>query len=628
MLDSTGLRLAFLKVESFRAPPLFALNRHLADLFSRVILEIYFTMSFRSLLFPALFLLFFTSLVGKEGQPPNVLVILTDDQGWGDLSVHGNKNLATPNIDSIAKDGASFENFYVCRVCAPTRAEFLTGRYAPRTGVTGVTEGLGRLSPDETTIANLFHDAGYATGAFGKWHNGTQSPYHPIDRGFDEFYGFTSGHWSHYFNPPLDQNQKTVRGDGYIVEDITNHAIRFLEGPRDNPFFCYVPFPTPHSPMMVEDEFYEKFDGIDPAMLFHEEGKEDLAMTRAALAMVENIDRHVGRLLNTLTKLKVAENTIVIFFCDNGPNSYRWNGGMKGRKGAIDEGGVRSPLFLRWTEKIEGGTHISEVTGAIDLLPTLRELAGLEGKTANPIDGRSFAPLLLRPTPEWEPRLLFSTRNKDVSARGERFRLDASGRLFDLNTDRGQTTNVASKHPQIVVEWTKAASVHRKEMATARERFADRPYTVGWSPRTVLPARDGKPHGEIQRSSKAPNCSFFVNWSDPDDSITWDIEVNEAGEFEAIVHYTCRTRDVGALIQLGIDGRSKVETTVTTAFNPPLYDKSKERVAESHYFMKDFRPLMLGRLAIPKGRHTLRLSSPQFPGERVIDVHSIELLRR
>src|SRR6056297_244327 len=216
--------------------------------------------------FPALLVFLMTIPWRTDAQPPNVVIFLADDQGWGDLSVHGNTNLETPNLDSLAKDGALLENFYVCAVCAPTRAEFLTGRYHWRTGVSGVSEGAGRLNPDETTLADLFHDAGYATGMFGKWHNGTQSPYHPLDRGFDEFYGFTSGHWGHYFSPPLDHNGQTVRGNGYVVDDFTDHALEFIGQHRQRPFFCYLPYNTPHSPMMIGDEYYDKFRNFDPLM--------------------------------------------------------------------------------------------------------------------------------------------------------------------------------------------------------------------------------------------------------------------------------------------------------------------------------------------------------------------------
>src|SRR4051812_17607683 len=193
----------------------------------------------------ALLILVQPALVGADEPAkvvrPNVVVILADDQGWGDLSVHGNTNLSTPSIDSLARDGAIFDRFYVCPVCSPTRAEFLTGRYHPRGGVRGVTSGGERLDLDERTIGDTFKAAGYATGAFGKWHNGSQYPSHPNARGFDRYYGFTSGHWGEYFSPPLEENGRPVRGSGFITDDLTDHAGSFIESNRDRPFFCYLP---------------------------------------------------------------------------------------------------------------------------------------------------------------------------------------------------------------------------------------------------------------------------------------------------------------------------------------------------------------------------------------------------
>ncbi|MCI0699519.1 MAG: sulfatase-like hydrolase/transferase, partial [Planctomycetia bacterium] len=164
--------------------------------------------------FIALLLLPFVGMSAVAAEKPNVVVILTDDQGWGDLSIHGNTNLKTPNLDSLAKDGASFSHFYVQPVCSPTRAEFLTGRYHLRGGVRNVTSGGERLNLDEKTIADTFKAGGYSTACFGKWHNGSQYPYHPNGRGFDEYYGFTSGHWGDYYSPPLEHNDKDVRGEG------------------------------------------------------------------------------------------------------------------------------------------------------------------------------------------------------------------------------------------------------------------------------------------------------------------------------------------------------------------------------------------------------------------------------
>jgi len=560
--------------------------------------------------------------------PPNVVVILTDDQGWGDLSIHGNTNLATPNIDQLADEGATLEHFYVCQVCAPTRAEFLTGRYYPRTGVSGVSLGQGRMNPDETTIADLFKAGGYVTGCFGKWHNGTQPPYHPNHRGFDEFYGFTSGHWGHYFSPPLDHNGKRVRGNGFIVDDLTDHALTFIETHRKRPFFCYVPLNTPHSPMMVPDRFYKKFDGRDPELRHRDPDQEDIMMTRAALAMCENIDWNVGRLLNRLDELQLRDNTLVIFFSDNGPNSYRWNGGLKGRKGSLDEGGLRSPMFIRWPDRIRGGIRIPQIAGAIDLLPTLTELAGLNNTTRKRLDGRSLSPLLLENSASWESRSLLAIKGNQVSVRTQRFRLDARGRLFDIEADPGQRFDLADRYTEVTAQLQKQANQHAETMQAHFKASADRPFTVGYGPDTTLPARDGTPHGTIQRSSRAPNNSFFTHWTKADDFITWDVDVGRSGEYEVIVHYTCADRDTGATLRLSRTGGHSVQTKVVEAFDPPLYDKPKERVTKSHYFVKDFKPLHLGMIRLPKGRGTLKLDALDIKGTRVIDVHSIDLILR
>src|SRR5205807_647645 len=208
---------------------------------------------------------------------PNIVIILADDQGWGDLSINGNSNLSTPNIDSLACTGAMFEHFYVCPVCSPTRAEFLTGRYHPRGGVHGVSTGGERLNLDEQTIADVFKAAGYRTGAFGKWHNGSQWPYHPSARGFVEYYGFTSGHWGEYFNPPLEHNGQPVRGKGYIADDLTDKALAFIENERQGPFFCYLAFNTPHSPFCVPDEYWNRFKDKALAKRARPGDKEDLA---------------------------------------------------------------------------------------------------------------------------------------------------------------------------------------------------------------------------------------------------------------------------------------------------------------------------------------------------------------
>jgi arylsulfatase A-like enzyme len=565
-----------------------------------------------------------TVVFAASSRFPNVVVFLADDQGWGDVGIHGNTNLRTPNLDSLARGGALFERFYVCAVCAPTRAEMLTGRYHPRGGVRGVSTGQERLNTDERTLADVFRAAGYATGAFGKWHNGSQWPYHPNARGFDEFYGFTSGHWGEYFDPPLEHNGKFVRGKGYIADDFTDHAIAFIEQNKDRPFFCYLPFNTPHSPFCVPDEYWDRFKDKPMVQRGSEGAKENVPVTRAALAMVENLDGNVGRVLRRLDELRLADRTIVIYFSDNGPNSRRWNGGMKGIKGSVDEGGVRAPCFVRWPEKIKPGTTVREIAGAIDLLPTLAKLAGIPMTGVKSFDGKDLSPLLLGNATDWPARMIFSHQRGMISVRTPRYRLDDRGALFDMLADPGQTTDVAPQKAELAVRLSKAVAAWRAEVLPTKED--DRPYPVGFAafPMTPLPARDGVPHGGIQRSANAPNCSYFVNWTKPEDSMTWDIEVNTSGSYEVVIHYACPEADAGSTIELSFNS-SKLQGKVSPAWNPPLIDDQDRVPRRGESYMKEFRPLNLGTVRLEKGRGLLTLRAAQIPGRQVMDMRRVTL---
>jgi len=557
---------------------------------------------------------------------PNIIVILADDQGWGDLSVHGNANLSTPNIDSLARDGALFDRFYVCAVCAPTRAEFLTGRYHPRSGVRGVTTGAERLNLDHTLLPQYFRDAGYATGAFGKWHNGSQHPYHPNARGFDEYYGFTSGHWGQYFDTELDHNGKLVRGKGFIIDDLANHVMDFIGKNRTRPFLCYLALNTPHSPMQVPDRFYEKFANADPKQRARNQEQEDIGMTRAALAMCENIDWNVGRILAKLDEAKLAQDTIVIYFSDNGPNSFRWNGGMKGRKGTVDEGGLRSPFLIRWPAGIKKGQKIPQIAGAIDILPTLADLAGIPFRPPKPLDGKSLKPLLTGGGANWPDRMLFSQWNRRVSVRTQRFRLDQDGRLYDISADPMQDRDVAADHPEAAAKLRKAQQEWAAEMLPLVGKD-DRPFPVGYSKSTLLPARDGVAHGGVKRSNTAPNCSYFTAWTSKEGSMTWDIEVAQAGEYAAEIYYACPKSDVGSTLELSFEGAVAVGR-VSEAHDPPLIGKSfdrHDRGGESYW--KDFKPMRVGKIRLAKSRGLLRLRATEVPGTQVAEVRYVSLTR-
>ncbi|WP_375583305.1 arylsulfatase [Cyclobacterium xiamenense] len=555
-------------------------------------------------------------------RPPNVLIILTDDQGWGDLSHSGNPHLSTPAIDGLAREGVSFDRFYVSPVCSPTRAEMLTGRYHLRGGVRGTSAGEERLDLDETTFVELFQQAGYATGAFGKWHNGMQHPYHPNSRGFDTFYGFCSGHWGDYFSPPLEENGIPVQGQGYLPDDLTEKAMNFIDAHREAPFLVYLPLNTPHSPMQVPDSWWERFENEPLDSLV---AGEDPDFTRAALAMCENIDWNVGRLLEKLENLGLTEHTLVVFFTDNGPNSYRWNGGMKGRKGSTDEGGVRSPFFMQRKGHIPEGKVIRQIAGAIDLFPTLLDLAGLTHSGEKRLDGKSLKPLIMEETPSWADRMLFSHWNGNSSLRTQRYRLDKDGNLYDMESDPGQQLPVQDRYPEVAKNLRASLADWEAEMADERKKDPEtRPFTLGAAeaPLTQLPARDGMGHGTIQRSNRFPNDSFFTHWVSLEDSITWEVEVLEAGDYLVEVYYTCPMEDVGSEIRLQA-GENHLDTRVEEAHNPPLKGMENDRIDRMESYVKDFKPMLMGSIALKQGIQTFSLKALRIPGNQVMDVQKL-----
>lgn len=567
-------------------------------------------------------------VLSVEARQPNVVVILTDDQGWGDLSAHGNTNLSTPAIDSLARDGARFGSFLVSPVCSPTRAEFLTGRYHPRSGVYGTSAGGERLDLDERTIADAFKGAGYSTGAFGKWHNGMQWPYHPNARGFDEFYGFCSGHWGDYFNPPLEHNGELVQGEGFVPDDITNRAINFIDVNRDQPFFCFLAYNTPHSPMQVPDEYWDRFANRELRMRHRDPEREDEVFTRAALAMCENIDWNVGRVLDALEDRGLSDHTIVVFFCDNGPNSWRWNGGFRGRKGSTDEGGVRSPLFVRWPNGISAGVRVPQVTAAIDLMPTLCDLAGVSGpEGGRPVDGVSLKPLLQGNADEWPERIIYSHWNGRVSARDDRFRLDDKGTLYDLTVDVGQHVDVTERFPEDAARLRRAVTEWREDVL-AELGEDERPFVIGHpgSRFTQIPARDAEGTGGIERSNRYPNCSFFTNWTSTDEEIRWDISLPVAGRFKVEVYYTCSIDDVGSLVELEFLN-ARLTARLDEAHDPPLRGMENDRIERIESYVKDFRRWDMGKIGLSAGDGVLRLKALEIPGEQVMDFRLMMLTR-
>lgn len=559
---------------------------------------------------------------------PNVVVILTDDQGWGDLSLNGNTNLSTPNIDRLAAEGIQFERFYVCPVCSPTRAEFLTGRYHPRGGVYSTSAGGERLDLDEVTIGDTFRAAGYRTAAFGKWHNGMQYPYHPNGRGFDEYYGFCSGHWGNYWSPMLEHNGEIVQGQGFIIDDLTDHAIRFVQEHKEEPYFVYLPYNTPHSPMQVPDRWWNKFKDAQLNLHNREPQREDIDHIRAALAMCENIDWNVGRLLTAIRDAGQSDNTIVVYFCDNGPNGVRWNGDMKGRKGSTDEGGVRSPCLIRWPGHIPAGQVVKTNGAAIDLHPTLAALAGIGTVNEQPFDGIDLSADLRQPSERTDNRVIVSHWRNKVSAKSGSYRMDQEGQLFDLRKDPGQRQDVAVEHPVLAKKLKAAVSDYRD---TVMPGYDDdhRPFAIAhpdfqW---TQIPARDGKPVGEIKRSNRFPNSSYFTNWVSTDDAITWDAEVLSTGTYEVEIYYSCPVGDEGSEIELSFNG-SRLAGRVERAHPSELIGAKQDRVPRAESYEQDWTSMKLGSIDLTAGKGQLTLRATLIPGHNVMDFRLLMLRRQ
>ncbi len=597
-------------------------------------------------------LLFLISACAKTSQkiadhhtlenPPNILLIVADDMGWGDLSVHGNTNLFTPNLDRLAKTGLSYPNFYVSAVCSPTRAELLTGRHALDVGVTGTGAGRERINLGVELLPEVLAKAGYKNGLFGKWHNGTQAPYHPLCRGFDQFYGFTSGHWGSYNDYFIEDGDSISRFEGYLPDVITDKAISFIAEHQLEPTFTMLTFPTPHSPMQVPDAWFDPFAQLPLDSLGNGQGQEDERFTKAALAMVENVDWNVGRVLKALDSLSIAENTLVIFMSDNGPNNWRWNGGMRGRKGSVDEGGVRSPLFMRWP-KWEAKILDRSPVSVRDLFPTILSIVNLESKKHDSLVGRDIlkdiSSILEVPnqnrissSPNYSklhvdaPPVINQWRDQ-VSVRFFIYRLDAAGNLYQIDTDRGQNKPILDKET-MRMSLLDMADDFRKSVLVPNLKPDTRPFTVGHSSlqRTFLPARDATGTGHIARSSRWPNDSYFNRWEGEQAEINWLVEVVESGLYEVGLYYTLADECEGATVSF-FSRNNRIQSSPLASHFPGVSGQENDRILREESYVKDWKRTTIGNIELSKGVDTLRLSAQLLPGRTGPEVWAVVLRR-
>lgn len=409
---------------------------------------------------------------------PNIIFILTDDQGYGDISAHGNPILKTPNIDRLRADAARFSDFHVSPTCSPTRSVLMTGRHEFRNGVTHTIFERERLTLDAVTLPQLLKQAGYTTGIFGKWHLGDEADHQPGRRGFDEVYIHGGGGIGQvypgscgdapgntYFNPAIRHNGTFVKTQGYCTDLFFAQALRWIDGTKGRqPFFAYIATNAPHAPYTARPEDAALYRGKVPG--------EDVANF---FGMLHNIDENVGRVLARLDEWKIARDTLVIYMNDNGGTAGTrvFNAGMRAQKGTPYLGGTHASSFWRWPGKIKPA-DIPALAAHIDVLPTLAEIAGvrLSGRLAQQVEGRSLRPLLQNPAASWPERTLFThvgrwprfsdpdeAKFTNCSVRTPRWHLVSikggtrpAWELYDVKADWAETKDVAAQHPDVVAK--------------------------------------------------------------------------------------------------------------------------------------------------------------------------------
>ncbi|GAA5505286.1 arylsulfatase [Novipirellula caenicola] len=479
---------------------------------------------------------------------PNVILIVTDDQGYGDMSCHGNPWLKTPNLDRLCAEGVSLENYHVDPVCTPTRAALMTGRYSTRVGAWDVTQGRQLLASDERTMADVFSDSGYRTGMFGKWHLGDTWPYAPRFRGFHVVVRHLAGGideignpiGNDYFDDTYYRNGVREKIDGYCTDVFFAECERFVTQASVKPFFVYLPLNAMHGPHTVAENYSAPFRAQG-----HSEKRSKF------FGQIINFDENLGRLFDALQKNKLAENTIVIFMGDNGTSEGAdgrdpddgFNAGMRGKKGSVYEGGHRVACFVRWPARLDAGKPIKRLTSCRDWLPTLIDLCELDVPDGKRFDGQSIKPLLVGESDEWEPRTLFVQRQADqpkllLDRKGdnqrrfphygvltETWRL-VDGELYNISEDPGQTNDLAKQHPEVVQELKSSyrqhyADVFRDDAPYVRFQLGDSRENP-----TLLTVRDWHPtEGDvIWRQEQLADDTLSINGF-------WAVDVTQSGRY-------------------------------------------------------------------------------------------------
>ncbi|MBE3069193.1 MAG: arylsulfatase [Planctomycetes bacterium] len=483
---------------------------------------------------------------------PNVVLIMTDDQGYGDLGCHGNARLRTPHLDRLAAESVEMTHFHVMPVCAPTRACLMTGRYNYRTGAIDTYLGRAMMHPDEVTLAEMLAPAGYRCGLFGKWHLGDNYPMRPTDQGFHEALYHLGGGLCQpsdppgspgYFDPILHRNGKPEQVKGYCTDVFTDAAIAFIEANRDRPFFAYLATNAPHGPLQVADTYWKPY----------QEAGLDEAVART-YGMIANLDENVGRLLARLKDLGLAENTVVVFLTDNGPDGRqegRYDAGLRAQKGSVYDGGIRVPFFIRWPGRLQAGRKVETIAAHIDLVPTLLDVCGVPPPAGVKLDGLDLLPLLDGRAGDCPERTLYfqwhrgdqPMRFRDAAARGPRFKLvmHQKGRapvfeLYDMAADPGEAKDVAAAQPDVVAAMRAGYEAWFKDVSSTR----------GYAPPRI---HLGTPHENPTVLSRQDWRGPSAGWA-RDSLGYWEVHVASVGTYDVTLRFARTAEACKAILKL------------------------------------------------------------------------------
>jgi arylsulfatase A-like enzyme len=497
----------------------------------------------------------FAVQTSRSPRPPNVIILMTDDQGYGDLSLHGNPHLKTPFQDQIGAEGVQFTQFQVCPVCSPTRSSLMTGRYNYRTGVVDTYLGRSMMYPEEVTLPELLSQAGYRTGIFGKWHLGDNYPMRSIDQGFEESVVCKGGGVGQpsdppensYFNPILQRNGKPERYDGYCTDIFFREALQFIERNQRQPFFAYIPTNAPHTPLTVDDRYWKPF---------REAGLDET--TAKVYGMIVNLDENVGRLLGKLGSLELERNTILLYLTDNGPQQPRYNAGMRGRKGTVYQGGIRVPSFLRWPARLKPA-RIDRIAAHIDIMPTMLEACGVALRRDLAIDGRSLMPLLRGESSAWPSRTLFTQWHRGdepelfraCAARTQQYKLIDGKELYDLEADPAESTNISAQKPEI------AADLRRQTEAW----FQDVSSTRGYAPPRIYL---GTAHENPVTLTRQDWRGVKATW-EKGGLGHWEVDVRKAGRYQITLRMPGAPAGEASLEVAGKQFKTTVNASATEA---------------------------------------------------------------